>query len=188
MCPWRLHSLTVTARLDGYQPIRVSCFCPNLHATSNSIPAARIRHRPAFADADATFDQAVSFDATGSAIAGRSVALVPARMIVPPAPMLRADITMQAETKVVELLPGQTAEVPSASSAKMVRRPRSRPVRDLPNRVRVTDSGLSVLLYEDEDVRSFTILALPYAQPAEGSIYVAGSPRHARPAEQLRRH
>ena len=89
-------------------------------------------------------------------------------MIVPPAPMLRADITMQAETKVVELLPGQTAEVPSASSAKMVRRPRSRPVRDLPNRVRVTDSGLSVLLYEDEDVRSFTILALPYCATGGG--------------------
>ena len=49
-------------------------------------------------------------------------------------------------------------------------------VRNLPPRVRVLDVGLNgVLITEDESRRTFTIEALPSAEPVEQMIYVAGS-------------
>ena len=48
-------------------------------------------------------------------------------------------------------------------------------VRNLPPRVRVLDVGLNgVLITEDESRRSFTIEALPMAQPIDQLIYVSG--------------
>ncbi|MCL4851569.1 MAG: hypothetical protein KJZ78_09310 [Bryobacteraceae bacterium] len=47
-------------------------------------------------------------------------------------------------------------------------------VRNLPPRVSVLDVGLNgVLINEEEDRRSFTIEALPNAEPVEQLIYVA---------------
>jgi hypothetical protein len=48
-------------------------------------------------------------------------------------------------------------------------------VRNLPPRVRVPDVGLNgVLITEDQKQRSFTIEALPSAEPIEQMIYVSG--------------
>ena len=48
-------------------------------------------------------------------------------------------------------------------------------VRNLPPRVRVLDVGLNgVLITEDESRRSFTLEALPSAEPGEQMIYVSG--------------
>ncbi len=48
-------------------------------------------------------------------------------------------------------------------------------VRNLPPRVRVLDVGLNgVLITEDESRRSFTIEALPTAEPTDQLIYVSG--------------
>jgi hypothetical protein len=48
-------------------------------------------------------------------------------------------------------------------------------VRNLPPRVRVLDVGLNgVLITEDESRRSFTIEALPVAEPVDQLIYVSG--------------
>ena len=49
-------------------------------------------------------------------------------------------------------------------------------VRNLPPRVRVLDVGLNgVLITEDESRRSFTIEALPSAEPVDQLIYVSGT-------------
>ena len=48
-------------------------------------------------------------------------------------------------------------------------------VRNLPPHVRVLDVGLNgVLITEDESRRSFTLEALPIAEPGEQLIYVSG--------------
>jgi len=48
-------------------------------------------------------------------------------------------------------------------------------VRNLPPRVRVLDVGLNgVLITEDQSQRSFTIEALPSAEPVDQLIYVSG--------------
>jgi hypothetical protein len=89
--------------------------------------------------------------------------------------MPKADVLMQAETKEITLEPGGTAEV----SVKIERQngfggrvPVE--VRNLPPRVHVLDVGLNgVLLNEDQTQRSFTIEALPNAEPGEQLIYVS---------------
>ena len=49
-------------------------------------------------------------------------------------------------------------------------------VRNLPPYVRVLDVGLNgVLITEDESRRSFTIEALPMAEPGDQWIYVSGA-------------
>ena len=49
-------------------------------------------------------------------------------------------------------------------------------VRNLPPYVRVLDVGLNgVLITEDESRRSFTIEALPTAEPGDQLIYVSGA-------------
>ena len=49
-------------------------------------------------------------------------------------------------------------------------------VRNLPPRVHVLDVGLNgVLITEDESRRTFTIEALPTAEPVDQMIYVAGA-------------
>ena len=90
--------------------------------------------------------------------------------------MPKPDVLMTTDTKVVEIEPGKTAEI----SVQIQRQngfggrvPVA--VMNLPTRVKLTDIGLNgVLLNENESRRSFTIRALPNAEPIEQMIYVAG--------------
>ena len=86
------------------------------------------------------------------------------------------DLLMTAETKEVTLAPGGTAEITVSIARQGDFRGRVPvEVRNLPPRVRVLDVGLNgVLITEDESRRSFTIEALPMAQPADQMIYVSG--------------
>jgi hypothetical protein len=87
------------------------------------------------------------------------------------------DVTMTAETKEVSLKPGATAEITVAierHSGFGGRVPVE--VRNLPPRVRVLDVGLNgVLIGETESRRSFTLEALPSAEPVDQWIYVSGA-------------
>jgi hypothetical protein len=91
--------------------------------------------------------------------------------------MPRADILMTAETKEVTLEPGGSAEITVSVARQNNFRGRVPvEVRNLPPRVRVLDVGLNgVLVNEDESRRSFTIDALPNAEPVDQLIYVSGS-------------
>ena len=90
--------------------------------------------------------------------------------------MSKPDVVMQAVTRVVEIEAGQTAEVlvkVTRQNGFAGRVPVE--VRDLPYRVRISDSGLNgVLLQENESERSFRLMALPNAEPVEGYIYISG--------------
>ena len=90
--------------------------------------------------------------------------------------MPRADILMSAETKEITLKPGGSAEITVSIQRQGDFRGRVPvEVRNLPPRVRVLDVGLNgVLLNEDESRRSFTIDALPNAEPVDQLIYVSG--------------
>ncbi len=94
------------------------------------------------------------------------------RITITPKP----DILMTAETREVELEAGSTAEVTVSIQRQngfAGRVPVE--VRNLPPYVRVTDVGLNgVLLNEDESRRTFTIEALPMAEPVEQEIHVSG--------------
>ena len=87
------------------------------------------------------------------------------------------DLTMAAETPEVTVRPGGTAEITVSiqrQSGFQGRVPVE--VRNLPPYVRVLDVGLNgVLITEDESRRSFTIEALPIAQPGEQLICVDGA-------------
>ncbi len=89
--------------------------------------------------------------------------------------MPQPDVVMTAETQEVVVEAGGTAEI-----AVSIRRQNDFggrvpvDVRNLPPRVSVLDVGLNgVLINEEEDRRSFTIEALPNAEPVEQLIYVA---------------
>jgi hypothetical protein len=181
--------VTVTAeRREGYDgPIEVrfdSALPPGLRATTNAIARGQMSCTLLLtADANATFEDALPFAVAGTAtIGGNSIARraneragadEPLQLIaLAPA----ADIGVVTATRVVELEPGRTADI----LVKLERRngfggrvPVE--VRDLPDRVRVSDSGLNgVLVNEDENERSFRILALPNAEPVEGLVWVSG--------------
>jgi hypothetical protein len=176
--------LTVTAmRLEGYDgPIEVSLsgLPAGLKAANNTIWAGLDSCTLVLrADEDAKLDGAVAYEVTGRAtIDGRQVAHranpEDRTKLVALAP--KPDVLMSVATKVVELAPGETKEV----TVRIARRNGFAgrvpvEVRDLPARVRVTDSGLNgVLLNEDESERSFKLWALPNAKPTEGYIYLSG--------------
>lgn len=89
--------------------------------------------------------------------------------------MPQPDVVMTAETQEVVVEAGGTAEI-----AVSIRRQNDFggrvpvDVRNLPPRVSVLDVGLNgVLINEEEDRRSFTLEALPNAEPVEQLIYVA---------------
>jgi hypothetical protein len=86
------------------------------------------------------------------------------------------DLLMQTETREVTVKQGGTAEITVAISRQSGFRGRVPvEVRNLPPYVRVLDVGLNgVLITEDESRRSFTIEALPTAQPGDQWIYVSG--------------
>jgi hypothetical protein len=83
---------------------------------------------------------------------------------------------MTAETREVSIEPGGKAEITVSIARQGDFRGRVPvEVRNLPPRVRVLDVGLNgVLLNEDESRRSFTIEALPNAEPVDQLIYVSG--------------
>jgi hypothetical protein len=90
--------------------------------------------------------------------------------------MPKADVRMTAQTKVVELEAGKTAEIAVAIERQNGfggRVPVA--VMHLPPRVKLMDIGLNgVLINENENRRTFTIEALPNAEPIEQLIYVGG--------------
>jgi hypothetical protein len=187
--------LTVTARrLDGYDgPIELSLvnLPPGLSATTNTIAAGQDAATLLLtAAADIRLEQAAPLEVRGSARVGTREVVHSANpddhtKLIALAP--KPDILMSAETKIVELAPGQTAEVKvrlTRQNGFAGRVPVQ--VRDLPARVRVTDSGLNgVLLNEDEQERTFTLWALPNAEPVEGIAYVAGLVETRSPQQNL---
>jgi hypothetical protein len=91
--------------------------------------------------------------------------------------MPRPDLVMTAETREVTVRQGGTAEI-TVSIARQGGFHGRVPVevRNLPPYVRVLDVGLNgVLITEDESRRSFTIEALPTAEPGDQLIYVSGA-------------
>ncbi len=172
--------LTVTAsRLDGFDgPIEVAleALPPGLHASTGTIrPGQNSTTLTLGADAGAKLADAVPLKATGKA--GALVHMAnPEDHLKLIALMPHPDIVMTAETKEVTLEPGKTAEITVAISRQGDFRGRVPvEVRNLPPRVRVLDVGLNgVLITEDESRRSFTIEALPTAEPADQTIYVSG--------------
>jgi hypothetical protein len=176
--------LTVTAlRLEGYEgPIEVSVgnLPAGLKATKNTIAAGQTDATILLsASPDAKLASAASFEVTGKAtINGKQVtrAANPEDGLKLISLMTKPDILMHAVTKVVEIEAGKTADVlvkVTRQNGFAGRVPVE--VRDLPYRVRVSDSGLNgVLIQEDESERSFRILALPNAEPVEGYIYISG--------------
>jgi hypothetical protein len=177
--------LTVTAvRIDGFDgPIDVTLadLPSGLHTSGGVIAPGQVTTTLALcADSDANLDKAVPLKAIGKASIGGAMV---ARSANPEdhlkliSLMPRADIIMTAETKEVTIEPGGSAEI----TVSIVRQGDFRgrvpvDVRNLPPRVRVLDVGLNgVLLNEDESRRSFTIDALPNAEPVDQLIYVSGS-------------
>ena len=90
--------------------------------------------------------------------------------------MSKADVVMTAETKEVEIEPGKTAQI-SVSIQRQNGFGGRVPVAvmNLPPRIKLEDIGLNgVLINETETHRTFTIQALPNAEPIEQLIYVGG--------------
>jgi hypothetical protein len=176
--------LTVTAlRLEGYEgpiDVAVSELPAGLRATKNTIAAGQTDATVLLsAEQGATLTEAARFEVSGHAtIKGEQFvqAANPEDRLKLVSLMTKPDVTMHAVTKVVEIEAGQTAEVlvkVTRQNGFAGRVPVE--VRDLPLRVRVTDSGLNgVLIQEDESERSFRLWALPNAQPVEGYIYISG--------------
>jgi hypothetical protein len=172
--------VTVTAfRMDEFEgPIEVEItgLPSGLSATKAVIAPGQVSTTLLLkAIADAKLDRAIALNVKGTAGAiahfanpedkTKLIALMP-----------KADVAMTAETKVVEVEAGQKAQV-----AVRIQRQNGFggrvpvEVRNLPPRVFVTNVGLNgVLINEDEDHRSFTIEALPTAEPMEQMIYVSG--------------
>ncbi|GAC1469758.1 MAG: hypothetical protein PVSMB1_18130 [Gemmatimonadaceae bacterium] len=172
--------VTVTAsRLDEFNgPIDVELLDlpEGLHATKGVIAPGQVATTLLLsAESGAKLDKAAGLNVKG--ISGnlahwanpedklRLIALAPA-----------PDLSTTAETRVVELETGGKADV-----AVRVQRHNGfsgrvpLEVRNLPPRVLVPDVGLNgVLVNEDEDRRTFTIHALPNAEPVEQLIYVSG--------------
>lgn len=176
--------VTVTAlRMDEFDaPIEVEVvgLPAGLHATKSVIAAGQVSTTLLLsADPDAKLEQAAALNVKGTA---RARAATIARFANPDdhlklvALMPQADIATVAETKIVEVEAGKKAQV-----AVRIHRHNGFggrvpiEVRNLPPRVRVTDVGLNgVLINEDEDHRTFTIEALPQAEPIEQLIYLSG--------------
>jgi len=176
--------LTVTAfRMDGFDgPIAVELrdLPPGVTATQGVIGAGQVSATLLLrAAADVKAGAASELKIAGRAEAGGTAIERMANpedrlkliSLMPP-----ADITMRAETRVVEVEIGGTADLAveiARHNGFGGRVPVE--VRNLPPRVRVLDVGLNgVLLNENETRRGFTIEALPMAEPIEQLIYVSG--------------
>jgi hypothetical protein len=177
--------ITITAaRLDGFDgPIDVSLvdLPAGLRASNGVIASGQVSTTIALsADPAAELPSAMPLKATGKAsIGGATIARIanPEDHLKLISLMPRADILMTAETKEVTIEPGGSAQITVSIARQGDFRGRVPvEVRNLPPRVRVLDVGLNgVLLNEDESKRSFTIDALPNAEPVDQLIYVSGA-------------
>jgi hypothetical protein len=173
--------ITVTAsRMDGFEdPIDVSLhqLPQGLHATTGTIGRGQVSVTLIVsADAGAKLGEAAPWQVSGKAGSLTHIANPEDHMKLI-ALMPRPDITMTAETREVMLTPGGKAEI-TVSIARQGGFGGRVPVevRNLPPQVRVLDVGLNgVLITEDESRRSFTLEALPSAEPVDQWIYVAGA-------------
>jgi len=187
--------VTVTAlKREGFQaPIEVSfdALPAGLKATKNTIaPGLDSTTILLTADENAGLNDAAPFEITGRAsIAGRAIAhqANPNDRMKLIALMPRADVRLLTQTRVVELAPGETAEVTVAAERANGFAGRVPViVTDLPARVRVTDSGLNgVLIHEDDKTTTFRLWALPNAEPAEGYIYLAARVETRSPQQNM---
>ncbi|MEZ5400114.1 MAG: hypothetical protein R2729_10640 [Bryobacteraceae bacterium] len=181
--------VTITAdRREGYEgPIEVGVdgtLPAGVTATTNTIPAGQVSATILVsAAANAELADAARFAVAGTARIGETTVKRRVNTIAGESDTLQlialappADVELHAVTKVVEIEPGQTGEI----TLRLRRRNGFAgrvpiQVADLPDRVRVADSGLNgVMVNEDETERSFRILALPNAAPVEGRVYVSG--------------
>jgi len=172
--------VTVTAfRMDGFEgpiEVRLEDLPAGLHAAAAVIGKGQISATvPLSAEIAAKLAGAIPLRVTGrSPVGQREVPEDPLRLI---SLMPRPDLVMTAETKEVTLAPGGTAEITVSIARQGEFRGRVPvEVRNLPPRVRVLDVGLNgVLIGETESRRSFTIEALPSAEPVDQMIYVSGA-------------
>ena len=173
--------MTVTAfRMDGFDgPIAVSLrdLPPGLHATQGTIAPGQVSTTLVLsADAGAKMSAAAPLKITGEAT-GLVHTANPEDHLKLIALMPRADIAVTAETKEVTIEAGGTAQITVSISRQEGFQGRVPiEVRNLPPRVRVLDVGLNgVLITEDESRRSFTLEALPMAEPGDQLIYISGA-------------
>ena len=173
--------VTVTAfRMDGFDgPIAVSLrdLPPGLHATQGTIAPGQVSTTLVLsADAGAKMSAAALLKITGEAT-GLVHTANPEDHLKLIALMPRADIAVTAETKEVTIEAGGTAQITVSISRQEGFQGRVPiEVRNLPPRVRVLDVGLNgVLITEDESRRSFTLEALPMAEPGDQLIYISGA-------------
>jgi hypothetical protein len=173
--------LTVTAlRRDGFDApidVTIDALPAGLKASSGRIaPGQNSTVVLLSADADAKLELAAPLK-----VAGRAKGLTryanPDDKLALIALMPKPDLVVHAQTREVTLEPGSSAQVKLAITRQngfIGRVPVQ--VRNLPPGVRVLDVGLNgVLVNEDETERSFTLEALPIAQPIEQVIYIAGA-------------
>lgn len=172
--------ITVTARrMDGFDgPIDIALqdLPPGIRASTGVIAPREISTTLLLSAApDAKMSAATLLKVAGRAGSLSHVASPddPLKLISLMSP---ADVVMTANTTVVEIEPGKTAEIAveiQRQNGFAGRVPVA--IMNLPTRVKLTDIGLNgVLLNETETRRSFTILALPNAEPTEQWIYVGG--------------
>jgi hypothetical protein len=173
--------LTVTAfRMDGYEgPIDVTLenLPAGLRAAKGSIGAGQITTTLILsADESANLSAAAALVVKG--VAGNIAHYAnPDDKLKLISLMPKPDVMIVAATREVTLEPGGTAEI----SVKVKRQNGFAgrvpvQVMNLPPRVRVLDVGLNgVLLNETDTERTFTIEALPSAEPIEQYVYVSGA-------------
>ncbi len=166
-------------RMDDYDgPINVEVLdLPSgLHATKAIIQPGEVSATILLsADAGAKLDQAAALKVKGTANSITHWANPEDKLkLIALGP--KPDVLTNTETKVVEIVSGETAKIDvrvQRQNGFAGRVPVA--VHDLPERVKITDVGLNgVLLNEDESQRTFTIRALPNAEPMERTIYLSG--------------
>jgi hypothetical protein len=173
--------VTVTAfRMDGFDgPIEVALddLPAGLRATRGVIRPGQVATTLTLsADAGAKLEAAAPLKVSGAGAGIKRAANLEDRMKLI-ALMPQPDVLMTAETREVTVQQGSTAEITVSISRQAGFRGRVPvEVRNLPPYVRVLDVGLNgVLITEDESRRSFTIEALPTAEPGDQLIYVSGA-------------
>lgn len=176
--------VTVTARrIDGFDgPINVELLDlpAGFQAMKGVIPPEQASVSILISAApNAQLANAVPLKVSGRAQAGnREIAHIanPEDKLALLALMPQPDIKMHAITKVVELEPGQSADVQvqlERQNGFAGRVPVS--LLNVPRLVRIANFGLNgVLIAETENTRSFKLEALPSAQPMEQVLYVVG--------------
>ena len=169
----------IAFREDGFDDpidIAIEDLPPGITATRGVIGSGQVRTTLLLsATADAALATAAPLKAVGRAKNLAHIAS-PDDTLKLISLMPKPDILMTAETRQVEVEQGKTAQI----SVKIARQngfggrvPVA--VMNLPSRIKLSDFGLNgVLLNENETERTFTIEALPNAEPMEQIIYVGG--------------